>query len=142
MGHSETFEHTADLGLRVHGTDLSDLFEAAAEGLFDVIVANRAEVRPAVTQSVALSAESVADLFLAWLNELIFRSETGHVVFSRFRVRVDEAPGSARLEAEIAGEPIDRDRHILDHEVKAATHHGLAVESVKDGWQAEVILDI
>jgi SHS2 domain-containing protein len=144
MGHSETFEHTADLGLRVFGKDLPDLFEAAAAGLFDVIVANREEVRPAETEAVSLSAETVPDLFLAWLNELIFRSETGHRLFSRFRVRVEENPGGPRLEAEIAGEAIDRDRHVLDHEVKAATHHGLTVQpaATGGGWQAEVILDI
>ena len=45
MGHAETFEHTADLGLRVVGDDLADLFQTAATGLFDVIVANR-EVDP------------------------------------------------------------------------------------------------
>ena len=41
MGHMETFDHTADLGLRIRATDLGDLFQTAAEGLFDVIVANR-----------------------------------------------------------------------------------------------------
>ena len=44
MGRSETFEHTADLGLRVFADDLPDLFRAAGEGLFDVIVANRGDV--------------------------------------------------------------------------------------------------
>ena len=45
MGRSETFEHTADLGLRIFGADLPDLFQTAGEGLFDVIVANLADVR-------------------------------------------------------------------------------------------------
>ena len=78
MGHAETFEHTADLGLRVFGQDLPDLFETAAAGLFDVIVANREDVRGVEAETVSLAAETVADLLLAWLNELIFRSETGH----------------------------------------------------------------
>ncbi len=30
MGRSETFEHTADLGLRVFAADLPDLFRTAA----------------------------------------------------------------------------------------------------------------
>lgn len=142
MGYAETFEHTADLGLRAVGDDLADLFQAAAAGLFDVIVVNRADVRPAEAEAVSLSAETIPDLFLAWLNELIFRSETRHRLYRDFRVRIDESEGGPKLEAEIAGEPIDRDRHILDHEVKAATHHGLRVQSADGGWQAEVILDI
>lgn len=142
MGRAEMFEHTADLGLRVFGTDLPDLFEAAAAGLFDTIVDNRDEVRPARSEEVALSAESVPDLFLAWLNELIFRSETGHRLYGRFRVKIDEDPDGPRLVATIEGEPIDRDRHVLDHEVKAATHHGISIEPVDEGWRAEIILDI
>jgi SHS2 domain-containing protein len=140
VGHAETFDHTADLGLRVKGKDLSDLFESAAAGLFDAIVINRDEVREIESESISLTSESVADLFLAWLNELIFRSETRHRLYRTFRVQVDQS--GRRLDASIAGEPIDRDRHILDHEVKAATHHGLTVRPVDRGWLAEIILDI
>jgi SHS2 domain-containing protein len=140
MGHSETFEHTADLGLRVVAEDLTDVFETAAAGLLDVIVANRAEVRDQEEEHVALEAEATEDLLLAWLNELIYRCETRHRLYRRFAVQLD-ADGR-RLEATIAGEPIDPDRHILDHEVKAATHHGLVVRRDDRGWLAEVILDI
>ena len=140
MGHGETFEHTADLGLRIVGRDLSDLFETAAKGLFDVIVANRAELRNLEQESVSLTADSTEDLLLAWLNELIFRSETGHRFYGRFSVAVDES--SRSLEATIAGEPIDFARHVLDHEVKAATRHGLFVKPCAEGWVAEIILDI
>jgi SHS2 domain-containing protein len=140
MGHAETFDHTADLGLRVEGKDLSDLFETAAAGLFDAIVVNREDVLDRDSESISLAAETVPDLLLAWLNELIFRSETRHCLYRAFRVLVDES--GPRLDASIAGEPIDRDRHILDHEVKAATHHGLTVRPVEGGWLAEVILDI
>ena len=40
------------------------------------------------------------------------------------------------------GEPLDRDRHELSHEVKAITYHGLKVEQTPEGWLAEVIVDI
>src|SRR5262249_42759218 len=140
MGQAETFEHTADLGLRVVASDLPDLFRTAASGLFDVIVANRADVRDREEETVTLEAETTEDLLLGWLNELIFRCETQHRLYRRFDVRVG---GSGHgLEATIAGEPIDRDRHVLDHEVKAATRHGLVVRPEAGGWLAEVILDI
>ncbi len=140
MGRAETFEHTADLGLRIVGRDLSDLFETAAAGLLDVIVANRSDVRGEGPEAVVLAADSTEDLMLAWLNELIFRCETRHRLYSRFVVTLDEDGRS--LHATIAGEPIDRARHVLDHEVKAATHHGLTVRPEDGGWLAEVILDI
>jgi SHS2 domain-containing protein len=140
MGRAETFEHTADLGLRIVGDDLADLFETAAAGLFDVIVANRELVRVAETEAVSLAAESPDDLLVLWLNELIFRCETRHRLYARFELKIDDA--GHRLEATIGGEPIDRTRHVLDHEVKAATRHGLCVRREPEGWLAEVILDI
>jgi SHS2 domain-containing protein len=140
MGTIETFDHTADVGLRIAADSLDDLFQTAAEGVFDYIVVNRQDVRAESLEDVDLRAESPADLLIAWLNELIFRSETRHRLYNRFHVQV--APDARSLRAEIGGEPIDRDRHRLDHEVKAATHHGATLRQERGGWFAEVILDI
>ena len=85
MGHTETFDHTADLGLRIRATDLDDLFQTAAEGLFDVIVANRDAVRALDHEQVALAADSTEDLLIEWLNELIFRFEIEHRLYGCFR---------------------------------------------------------
>jgi SHS2 domain-containing protein len=140
VGTIEVFEHTADIGFKVRGADLDDLFRTAAEGLFDAIVVNRDEVRCEEPESITLEAESAADLLVDWLNELIYRSETEHRLFRRFEVRVGDEGRS--LDATIAGEPIDPDRHVLDHEVKAVTRHGLRLEREGAGWSAELILDI
>ena len=42
----ETFEHTADLGLRIRAADLDMLFVEAAQALFETIVLDLASVRP------------------------------------------------------------------------------------------------
>jgi SHS2 domain-containing protein len=140
LGTTETFEHTADVGLRVRADDLHDLARTAAEGVFDYIVANRDAVRVAATEVVSLEGDDPAGLLVSWLNELIFRSETRHLLYAQFDVRLSDDGRSLR--AEIGGEPIDGDRHILDHEVKAVTHHGLTLVREGQGWLAELILDI
>jgi SHS2 domain-containing protein len=140
MGTVETFDHTADVGLRITGTDLDDLFRTAAEAVVDYIVVNRDAVRPDGIESFELSADDTPELLVVWLNELIFRCETKHRLYRDFVVHVSD-DGRA-LRAEIAGEPIDRDRHELDHEVKAVTRHGLELKPDADGWVAELILDI
>ena len=143
MGTLEVFDHTADLGLRVMASDLDDLFRTAAEGLFDVITADRRAIEPREAESVAIEADSLELLLIDWLNELIFRSETGRRLYGRFEIAVDVAkPARPRLSGTIRGEPIDAHRHVLDHEVKAATHHAVFVKQVPEGWLAEVIVDI
>jgi SHS2 domain-containing protein len=140
MGRTETFDHTADLGLRIRAVDLDDLFRTAAEGLFDVIVANRDAVRYLDHEQVTITAESTASLLIQWLNELIFRSETAHRLYGRFDVTIH--PDGRALNAAIHGEPVDAARHVLDHEVKAVTHHGVRLVCDDEGYVAEVILDI
>lgn len=140
MGRVEVFDHTADLGLRIEAGDLSDLFRTAAEGLFDVITADRSTIRPRDEEPVELSADSTEQLLADWLNELIFRVETRYALYARFDVQV--AADGRSLRGSIAGEPMDPGRHVLDHEVKAATHHALLLERTGEGWRAEVIVDI
>ncbi len=140
MGTTEIFDHTADVGFRVRGATLDDLFATAAEAMFDYIVANRADVRETEVVRIELRTESSTDLLAAWLDELLFRSETEHVLYARFDVRV--ADDGLSLRASVGGEAIDRDRHILDHEVKAVTRHGFSLLPDGGGWIAEMILDI
>jgi protein archease len=140
MAYWELFDHTADVGLRVRAESLQSLFQAAAEGLFATIVSNLDSVSAVDMEEFSLEAEGPAELLVLWLNELIFRCETRHRVYSQFAPSITN--DGCTLKAIIKGESINRDRHILDHEIKAATRHGLLLNQSADGWYAEVILDI
>ncbi|MER3414765.1 MAG: protein archease [Gemmataceae bacterium] len=134
----EVFEHTADLGLRIRAATLDELFAEAGRALYSVLVSNPESIRPLKQLRVHLQTSDLEYLLLDWLNELLFLFDTQHLVFCQFQVHVED--GS--LEAHLGGEPVDSQRHRLDHEVKAVTYHGLKVRRTTDGWLAEVILDI
>jgi SHS2 domain-containing protein len=134
----ETFEHTADLGLRVRADDLNTLFADAARGLFSMIVPELDSVRPSQTISISVPGGLSELLLFDWLNELLYTYEVRHLLLCQFDVRFE--PGG--LTATAKGEPIDRARHVLDHEVKAITYHGLKLLQQDGHWLAEVIVDI
>jgi SHS2 domain-containing protein len=134
----ETFEHTADVGLRIRADDLDALFADAARGLFWLIVPDLDSVRPSESVPIAIAGESPEFLLFDWLNELLYLYEVRHLLLCRF----DVAVGSSGLKATAHGERIDPARHVLDHEVKAITYHGLKVERQNGRWLAEVIVDI
>jgi len=134
----EIFEHTADVGLRARAADLEGLFEEAARALFSVIVADLQTVRPVQQVPVLIEAANTDDLLFDWLAELLYTFETRGLLLAEFDVSVDEAG----LRAIASGEPIDRDRHQLQTEVKAITYHQLKVERDQTGWLAEVIVDV
>jgi len=134
----ETFDHTADLGLRVRAADLDTLFAEAAQVLFSVIVEDSHSVEPRQHVDIELTGDELDLLLFDWLKELLYRFDADGLLFSRFDVHVADA----KLTGVAWGEPLDRDRHVLEHEVKAITYHGLKVEQTADGWLAEVIVDI
>jgi SHS2 domain-containing protein len=134
----ETFDHTADLGLRIAAADLDALFAEAAAALFSTIVDNVEAVEPAERLDVAIAGDDREYLLFDWLRELLYRFDAEHRLFSRFEVKVT----SNGLTASAWGETADAARHTLGHEVKAITYHGLKVEPADAGWLAEFIVDI
>ena len=134
----ETFEHTADLGLRVRAADLETLFIEAGRGLTSMIVANLDEVRPVCEISLSVPGTQPDELLFDWLSELLYLFETRHLLLTNFEVQIDERG----LRATARGEEADDNRHLLEHEVKAITYHGLKVEPADGGWLAEIIVDI
>jgi SHS2 domain-containing protein len=133
----ETFDHTADLGLRIRAPDRDALFADAATALFSTIVADLTTVRPVERRDVRLPEDDDDYLLFDWLKALLFWFDSEHLVFGRFEVHVDGG-----LTAAAWGEPLDPSRHDLEHEVKAITYHGLRVELTADDWLAEFIVDI
>ena len=134
----ETFEHTADLGLRIRAKDLDTLFVEAAQVLFKTIVEDLDTVRPEKCVDITLPSDEPDYLLFDWLKALLYYFDAEHLLLSRFEARVTKEG----LAGSAWGEPLDRGRHHLEHEVKAITYHGLRVERIDDGWLAEVIVDI
>jgi SHS2 domain-containing protein len=135
----ETFEHTADLGLRVRAADLDTLFAEAAEALTSALVEDPATVEPRREVAIRVEGTDRAYLLFDWLKDLLYHFDADHLLFRRFAVKVRDDG----LDATAWGEPYDPERHPLSHEVKAITYHGLRVEQERDGtWLAEVIVDI
>jgi SHS2 domain-containing protein len=134
----ETFAHTADLGLRVRAADLDTLFVEAAQCMFSAIVEDLATVRPLQKIDITLQGDEIDFLLFDWLRQLLYHFDAEHLLFGKFEVHVTDAG----LTASAWGEPLDRARHNLEHEVKAITYHGLRVENLGNEWEAEVIVDI
>ena len=134
----ETFEHTADIGLRIRACDLNGLMEEAAEALFALIVTNPHQIQELQRMEFRVPGERPDDLLHDWLSQLLYTLDTRHMVFSRFKVSC--RPDG--LVAEAWGERLDPQRHELGMEVKAITYHGLRVEPDAGQWLAEVIVDL
>ncbi len=134
----ELFEHTADIGIKVSGRDLPQLFTNAAAAVFDIMAEAKAQpVAATKTFQLELETDDLDELFVTWLNELLSLSSAKEVIFASFNVRrIDERHLSA-----VAGAGAGDD-YVIKTEIKAATYHELAITKGESGWQARVILDV
>jgi len=136
----ELIEHTADIGIRVKGKDLEELFHNAALAMFDIIaekVKSTSQKSKVKNLEINQKAEDSEELFINWLNELLSLSATKESIFSDFKIhKIDKK----NLQATAIGEDVRNYR--VNTEIKAATYHQLKLEESADGWQAEVIFDV
>lgn len=134
----ELFDHTADLGIRVHAASLAELLCDAACGLFEVIAGDLAQVRPTRQERLRVDGTDPTWLLFDLVSELHAAFELRRFLGRSCEVVID----AAGLDASVQGEPYDPRRHLLAHEIKAVTQHGLWVRQAPEGWEAEFIVDI
>ena len=132
---------TSDLTFVARAKSLDALFLAAAEAFVAATVAAPQTIEPRVRCSVSLEDHELELLLLRFLNELVYLRDADLLLLRPRRVKVTRGD-RCQLEAELAGEAIDRDRHELLAEVKAATAHGLQIVHRTGGWEATVTLDV
>jgi SHS2 domain-containing protein len=137
QGH-ETFDHTADVGLRAWGRDLAELFEEAAAALIETLL-DPETVRSEQAVTVRAQGQDAEDLLVGWLEELVFLSEAEN--FAPAAAKVEELSENT-VQGTVWGEPVDPDRHWFRSEVKAVTYHDLAIRETETGYAVEIVLDV
>ena len=138
MKRYEQFPHTADIGIRVFGKDLKELFENAAFAVFDTL-ADLEGLKPSIEEPVKVEGDSPEGLLVAWLDELLYLFYTKEIIFSEFRI---EELSDKKLTAKAFGKSVSSNRNRLKTEIKAATYSGLKIDKSDSGYKVEIILDV
>lgn len=135
----EIIDHTADIGIRVMGSSLEELFLYAAQGMFQILAQPKKNLIPAISFPVDIEADNLEQLLVRWLQELHLAYDIRHLVLSYFWI--DEISHN-KLSGGGKGMKFDSTRHNLGTDIKAVTYHKLKVEKKDDLWIAEIIFDI
>ena len=130
---------TADVAFVAYGKDLNELFANASLAMFEVMI-NTKQVKPTINKKVKLSGNDLESLMFNWLNELLVYVDSENLVFSDFKLKVDEKNFS--LSAGCRGEKINLKKHETRTAVKSATMHKMEIKKERNIWKAQVILDI
>jgi SHS2 domain-containing protein len=134
----ELVDHTADVGLKAYGKNLSEAFENAAKGMFDIIT-DSSEIESVGQYEIKLQSQDLEQLLVDWLSELLFLNTANNLVFGFFKVDIDNKNNF--LSAKIFGEKYDLSKHKIGAEIKAITYHMLEVRN-KRPYRVQVLFDI
>lgn len=133
----EQVDISGDVGLKVWGQDMEELFENAAIGMSELIT-DVSSVPESEDREVHVVADSNDDLLVQWLNELVFLFDTYNYIGKSYAVSIV----NKKLKAEISGgtfDPSSSESRLL---IKAATYHDLSLSKTNTHWEATVIFDI
>ncbi len=139
---SEPVDHTADVALRVRARSLEGLFREAALGLGRLLT-DTSRVRTTERAALEIKGIDLEELLVAWLNEILYRSESGAMLFAKFEgLRIEKRDDCYRLEVVGIGERRDASRHAPGTAVKAATYHGLELDPESErGYDLIIVFD-
>ena len=138
MGYYKPLKHTADLGVAVWGVSCKQLFENAACAMYDLISDLRA-IKPLVSFHVKAEGIDKDELLKNWLSELLYYFYVKDILFCKFDIN---NLADYTVESTAYGEIIDEKRHVLKHEIKAVTYHGLKIIKKDNKFQANIIFDV
>jgi SHS2 domain-containing protein len=132
-------DHTADLGVRIRGTNPADLFESACKTLDYIIFGIVPPAENPCSRKISLSGNDLADLMVRWLSEILYLFDGEHLVVANADIHTIS---TTELKATLTTIPFDPDYHEVLREIKAVTYHRIKVTREKGIWTAEVIFDL
>ncbi len=131
-------EHTGDIGIKIFGKTIEDLFINAAFGMFDIMV-DLSNVKGSQAETLEVAGDNYEELLVNWLTDLNFVFITENKIFHRFQI---SRLTHTEMTATAFGEPFDPRRHPIQKEIKAVTFHEIYVKETKNKWEAQVIFDV
>jgi len=132
---------TADIAFEAFGKNLNQLFENSALALNETMVDTKT-VSAKVKKIFKLQNAELNNLLVDFLNEIIYYKDTDSMIFSKFKVKVEQKDKLWKLTAEIFGDKINWQKHKLLADAKAATWHMFELQKKGKTWRAQVVIDI
>ena len=137
----ELFEHKADVGVRGKGKSLEKAFAECGKAMFSVMV-ELENVKGEEGVKVKVEGQDKEQLLVNFLNELLYLKDVKEMFFSRFDLYIIEEAGKWRLEGKAFGEKINKEKHSIKGDVKAASFHQLNVSGENGEFVAQCVVDV
>lgn len=134
------YSTTADIGLKVYGNSLDDIFVNAALGYYSILNISREHSQHS-DKTIELSGGDRETLLVDMLNELIYVYETEGFIGKNIRAEL-LCNKECSLSMQLKGYICTIETENPDVLIKATTYSNLAVKEIEGHWEANIIFDI
>ena len=131
-------EHTADIGLKVYGSSLSNLFEEAVSAFISLLVkSSKTEFNH--TTKLEIAGEDYIDLMIRCLSEILYLFEAESLIVNRIEIK---SITSKKLTATLKVTEFAPATHKIINNIKAVTYHNASINKADDGWYSIIYFDL
>ena len=135
----KNFEHTADIGIEVESSNLSEAFEEVSLSFSEIITGGNLP-KSSLSKEVNLEADNLDSLLVDFMSYLIVLFDTDFFITGSARLEISNNHNFS-LSGNLMGETYDQDTHGYGVEIKAISYHLLVVEEGPPA-RLRVILDL
>lgn len=129
-------EHTADLRIKLEGSDLAELFESGLKSILSFLNPVKDNRGQAVVRTVSMVSSDKTALLVEFLGEAVRLALSNKETYDKI---VFSELSSTALMAELRGKKVNG----FSDDIKAVTYHGAHIKQTPDGrWETEIVCDI
>ena len=137
----ELFEHKADIGIRGIGETKEEAFAECAKAMFSVMV-DLETVGSEEKFDIEIETNDLESLLVDFLNHLLYLRDVNETLFNKFDLYIINEGDEWKLNGTGFGEKINKKKHDIKSDVKAASYHQLDVAEKDGKWLAQCVVDV
>jgi len=142
MSPYKFIDHTADIAVEVEDNSLEELFRSSAAALLNSLVEFK-KTGKSEKKDLALTAESIEELLVSFLNELNFLITVRNWIPAKIiSINIIRKNNSINLNSVLMGEVFSSDFHYIKEEIKAVTYHQINIVKTDTGFKTRIVFDI
>ena len=133
----EYFDVTADIGVKVWGINIDEIFENTAIAVTSLMI-NPLKIEKNIVKEFFIEGNDLSSLLINWITELLIIRDSEGILFSSFEVKISSDEKS--LNAKTYGDYFMGIN--LEMDIKAITYSLFKLEKLDGNYYLQFVLDI
>ena len=130
-------EHTADIKFQAFGKTLEEVFANSVLAVSEILSKGK-KIKPIKVRRRNIEGGDNENFLYNLIEEIIYLLDAENFIVSKAKIKFDDVVRSMRVE--FYGDDTKNYRD-LDH-IKAATYAEMYIKKIKNGWEAQAVVDV